>query len=145
MSKIKSFRGKLVHGEQDTIHLSGGDAETGYRIHRFDLMLTDPEANVDLCVKIYSVKQTSVDAIVDFSDDTLLAAGMLWSSASQIYPHDKQIVFDQDVFNQDIYITNFDEQFNTGAVNYYLELEEVKMSNPEAAVVNYKAALLHGE
>tara|TARA_Y100000356_G_C11178004_1_gene245217 strand:+ start:282 stop:719 length:438 start_codon:yes stop_codon:yes gene_type:complete len=145
MSKIKSFRGKLVHGEQDKIHLSGGDADTGYRIHRFDLMQTDPSEQPENAVKIYSVKQTSVDGNVDFDDDTLLAAGMIWSSTNQIYPHDKQIVFDQDVVNQDIYITNFDEQFGAGSVNYYLELEEIKMSKNQQAVVNFEAALLHGQ
>jgi hypothetical protein len=146
MSKMKSFRGQLVHAEQDTIHLSGGDADTGYRLKKFQLMDANPAtASNEFIVKIYSVKQTSVDGSVDFSDDTLLAAGFAVGNTDTRFDVLQNVIFDEEIFNQDIYITCFDNEGNNGACNYYFELEEIKMTNSQAAVVNYKAALLHGE
>jgi hypothetical protein len=48
------------------------------------------------------------------------------------------------IFNQDIYITHKDNSSQGTTINYYLELEQVKMSGPEAAAVNFRAALVHG-
>ena len=137
---IKSFRGKIAHNTQDIISLHTNDGSTGYRIKKFDLMQTDPSEQPENTVKVYSIAQdtTALDAKVDFGDNTLLAVGMIWSSTNQIYPHDKQIVFDNTTFNQDIYITNFDEQFNAAAINYYIELEIVKLSLDENTVATLK-------
>ena len=135
---IKSFRGKLAHNTKETIVLHTNSGKIGYRIVKFDLMQTDPSEQPENTLKIYSVPQTTIDAKVDFSDNTLLAAGMIWSSTNQIYPHDKQIVFDNMTFNQDIHITNFDEQFNAAAINYYIELEQFALSINENTVATLK-------
>ena len=149
--KIKTFRGKLADNAQDQIYLSGGESDEGYRIHKFQIFQAPPGVgDVENVLQIFSVRQTgNTSGTPDFSDDTLLGAAYLKEGAGVNHGVNDVVVFDNIIFNQDIYITQRDMGNSTPgsgvAANYYLELEEVKMSNPEAAVVNYKAALLHGE
>ena len=144
---IKTFRSKIGNAEQQVIHLAGGDIDTGYRVHKLTLMTTDPgNASQDLVLKIYSVKQTSVPssgATIDFNEDALVGAGYFAQSTSD-FSHRQTVIFDTEVFNQDLYVT-FTDNDGSDSCNYLLELEEVKMSDSEAAVINYNAALLHGE
>jgi len=146
MSTIKTFRGLLADGGTDTIHLSGGDASTGYRIIHFNVITENPgDTAYEHVLQIYSVKPSSPTSQVNFDDDTLLAVAftkgdeLTYRSAGTT-----DVVFDKEVLNQDIYITQVDTKGSLSC-NYYIELEEFKMKDPETAVVNYKAALLHGE
>jgi hypothetical protein len=132
---IKTFRGVLADGAQNRIRLSTKKGKVGYRIIKFDLMTKDIAAvSSESVVKLYKIIQTSVDGVVDFSDGNLLAAGFV-SSADQsyAYPPIQSIIFDQEIFNQDIYVTHKD--VNTGeSCNYYLELETINMTDNAAAV-----------
>jgi hypothetical protein len=147
MSKIKSFRGMLANETQQRIHIAGGKDDIGYRIHKFVIMPNQSQNDYEITAKIYANKQ-ALPLVhgnqVDFNQDNLLAAAFT-GLASGAYAGAKTVVFDNEVFNQDIFIQSVDSAGSPQSLNYYLELEEVKMSNPEAAVVNYKAALLHGE
>tara|TARA_R100000808_G_scaffold19288_1_gene41928 strand:- start:1239 stop:1682 length:444 start_codon:yes stop_codon:yes gene_type:complete len=147
MSKIKSFRGMLANETQARIHVSGGKDDIGYRIHKFQIMANQSMSDYEITAKIYANKQAEplVHANqVDFNQDNLLAAAFSGLAAGE-YAGAKVVIFDREVFNQDIFVQCQDNGGSSQSVNYYIELEEVKMSNPEAAVVNYKAALLHGE
>ena len=53
-------------------------------------------------------------------------------------------MFDHEVVNQDLYIAASGPTF-ASPMNYYIEMEQVTMSKGEQAVVNFSAALLHGE
>ena len=74
----------------------------------------------------------------------MLAAGWLPFKTSNFDTDQGIAVFDHEVVNQDIYVTHIDTDGSL-PVNYYIELEEVTMSKGEQAVVNFSAALLHGE
>ena len=142
---IKTFKGNLTDGEQDTIHLTGGDADTGYKIKTFEIISSVPmAAAAEAVVKIYLVSQSTATATVDFSDDTLIGVATYSETDSLNYPLTQVIIFDNETFNQDIYVTYKSASTTTAGMNYFIELEEIKLSNSEAAVVNYKAALLHG-
>ena len=143
---IKSFKGRLPNLGQDQIHLAGGDTNTGYRIHKFEIIGQSPFfAESEAVMKIYTVKQSSVDSNVDFRDETLLGVSIATNNtANPVDSAYKAVIFDQDVVNQDLYVTYKTNQ-GSEKCNYYIELEEVKMKDPETAVVNYKAALLHGD
>ena len=140
---IKTFRGKLTDGGIDKIYITGGDSDTGFKISKFELMGATPgAADFESVVKIYKTRQTTATADVNFSDPSLLAAGTYQAnSAAFNYPTSLFVIADLEVFNQDIYITHQDLQGNE--VNYYIELEAVKMSGPEQAVVNFSAAILN--
>ena len=145
MSKIKTFRGLLNDLQQDRIYLAGGEVDKGYKITKFELIAAAPASQDSVnIVKITTTKQSTPTAAIDFNDDSLLAAGVMQSTSSYAYGEYTAVVFDQVVVNQDIFIANKDYATGEG-VNYYLELEEFKMKDPEIAVVNYRAALLHGE
>ena len=135
---IKSFRGKLADGDQETIRLSTNNGLTGYRVVKFQLIGDQPATtSQEATCKLYSYKQTTIDSAIDFSDSTLLAVG-LWSSntVTQDNPEDLNVIFEGRIFNQDIFITN---KGSAGtSVNYYLELEQVKLDLGEATVATLK-------
>ena len=135
---IKTFRGLLADGGQDTIRLSTNNGLTGYRIVKFEIMTNKPGATAyEHVMKIWKTKQTTIDGLVDFSIDALLGAGYLEGHAGEAYPDSQATFFDQEVFNQDIFVTQYDVL--TGeACNYYIELEQVKLAQDAAAVATLK-------
>ena len=139
MGKIKTFRGLLAHGAQDTISLHTNNGSVGYRIVKLDTIDKDPGTNtMESVLKIYKVPQTTVTGSIDFSDQTLLGVAYFENNTSGTYASWKQIIFDRDVFNQDIYITNNDNSGATIALNYYMELEQVKLDLTENTVATLK-------
>ena len=145
MGKMKSFKGKVGDGEQDRIYLAGGDSDKGYRISKLEVEPAQPfNRTQETIVKVYLERQSSVDGDVNFKDDALLAVGIFKQNDSTNYFAYENVLFDNKVVNQDIYVTCYDAA--TGEeMNYYIEFEEVKMSGAEQAVVNFNAALLHTE
>jgi len=140
MSRIISFRGLLADGAQERISLQTIRGETGYRITKFELMTNTPGVGSgEHIAKIYKVEQTlPVDSLVDFSDQRLLGAAQVNNhSAANAYPAVISVVFDNEVFNQDIFITHT-ELISTGACNYYIELEQMDLAMDEATVATLK-------
>ena len=135
---IKSFRGLLADNANETISLHTNDGSTGYRIKKFEIIAQKPgNVHNESVVKIYSIPQSSVDAFIDFSDNTLLAAGYYRDDASRVYSQSDTVVFDNMTFNQDIYITHVDVEVGE-SINYYIELEKVKLSLDENTVATLK-------
>lgn len=134
---IKTFRGKLEHAEIQTIPLHTNNGSIGYKIVKFQVMAQDANENLENTVKIYSIPQTTASIAVDFSDQTLLAAAMIWSNQSQVYVHENSVVFDNMIFNQDIFVTNFDTAA-AGPINYYIELEQMTLDLNDNTVATLK-------
>ena len=122
----------------ETISLHTNDGSTGYRIKKLELLGSDLTGRDQESVfKVYTVKQTAVDGVVDFSDQTLLAAGFYEQVASTSYFGDQIVVFDNITFNQDIFLTN-DEAKGGHPINYHIELEMVKLDLNENTVATLK-------
>tara|TARA_R100001530_G_scaffold92695_1_gene64380 strand:- start:68 stop:517 length:450 start_codon:yes stop_codon:yes gene_type:complete len=139
---IKSFRGKLEASLTtnfiETIRLATKDGSTGYKITKFMLMAPDASENIEGVIKVYKIPQTTVDANVDFSDNALLAAGFIsQSSTDQTNPNDQTIYFDNEIFNQDLFIYNAPGDYSAD-VNYYIELEQIKLDLGENTVATLK-------
>ena len=136
---IKSFRGKIANGGIDTVVLHTNNGSIGYIIKSLRVIGSDPINNEDEgVIKVYTVPQTAATSTVDFSDQTLLAVGVWTSRAtSRSYPLNENIYFDNMTFNQDIYITCV-EGATGNALNYYLELEQVKLDLNENTVATLK-------
>ena len=143
---IKSFRGRLVTGDGSTdgvgvdiIPLKTNNGSTGYRITKLQLF-PDRFGTVDQksVVTIFSVPQTLPSDIVDFSDNTLLAAAVLSTDNSENNPLNSNVVFDNMIFNQDIYICHRNSHGDVGPVNYYFELEQIKLDLNENTVATLK-------
>ncbi len=138
---IKTFRGLVPDDTQQTVRLSTVDGSTGYRIVKFELFPYAPGGSgtdSEHTVQIWSQPQTTIDIVTNFSNQELLGAGMMAVAASGVAnPSVLNVVFDRMVFNQDIYITHTDTNGND-PVNYYIELEQVKLDLNENTVATLK-------
>jgi len=136
---IKTYRGLLADGAQDKIRLRTNDGSMGYRIVKFEVMGAAPgAANYEAVLKVYKTSQSAITATIDFGDNTLLAAATYQgNSAAFNYPTTQFVIFDNEIFNQDIYVTCDDLQSN--AVNYHLELEQIKLSGNESTMATLKS------
>jgi hypothetical protein len=135
---IKTFRGLMVDNAIDTVSLHTRDGSIGYRIKKFSLIPGTPGASsLESVVKIYTVPQTTASSDVDFSDQTLLAVAYFQENDATHYPSSLDIIFDNMIFNQDIYITHADRA-GSATINYYIELEQMKLDLNENTVATLK-------
>tara|TARA_Y100001963_G_scaffold32824_1_gene45599 strand:- start:63 stop:530 length:468 start_codon:yes stop_codon:yes gene_type:complete len=145
---IKSFRGLIDTQSQQRITLHTNNGSTGYRIKKFMLFPKNVGASTsgneyESLVNIYKVEQTTLSGIsADFSDQTLLAAGTYFSEVSgspaYVIGSNADIVFDNEVFNQDIYIVHENFHNDNSPINYYIELEQTKLDLTENTVATLK-------
>jgi len=138
---IKTFRGLLADGGQDRIRLSTIKGKVGYNIIKFQIM--NPSSGGSdrhsIC-QIWKEDQGTISASVatiDFTDSAMLAAAMSVWDSTQPNLSQVQVIFDNEVFNQDIYITHT-ELTGGGSLNYYLELEVVPLDDAGAEYTTLK-------
>jgi len=139
---IKSFRGKLEDGGQERIRLSTNKGEIGYRIKEFKLFPTKPGGtnHVEHVAQLFSVEQETVPTAnpdVDFTNPLLLAVSYFVDEVNMQSGPAEQVIFEKALINQDCFITHT-EVNGTLACNYYIEMEQVKLSKDEAAVATLK-------
>jgi len=139
---IKTFRGLIPDGGQDTVVLHTNDGSTGYRIVKFQVMPKLPgTVAAEHVVQVFKVEQTTVPTTnpeIDFSNNTLLAAAVVGNSTNATqYSPIGAIIFDNEVFNQDIFVTHTEANASEEC-NYYLELEQVKLDLSESTVATLK-------
>ena len=147
MSKIKSFRGQISANNVDQISLHTNNGSVGYRIIKLQVFPQKPGTSTgENLIEIFSIESSAINAAdasvatdVDFSDNTLLAVGFVGASTSntQLAPI-SSVIFDNMTFNQDIFISHRDESGNAAPVNYYMELEQVKLDLSENTVATLK-------
>ena len=136
---IKTFRGLIAHNAIDTISLHTNDGSMGYRIVKFQVIPQAPtSATSEGVVQIFKVPQTAASDVVDFSDQTLLGMAFYNQDSTPSNNVSQVIIFDQDIVNQDIYITCVDHPLNSPFMNYYIELEQVKLDLSENTVATLK-------
>jgi hypothetical protein len=136
---IKSFRGRIADEANDTISLHTNNGAIGYRIKRFQVLPDDPTdgTQTTAVVKIYTIPQSAVTDTVDFSDQTLLGCAF-YSASTDTTPGDVVVIFDGMTFNQDIYLTNSINGTAGREMNYYIELEQVRLDLNENTVATLK-------
>ena len=141
--KMHSFRGLLADGGQDKIRIQGATGEIAWKITKFELFPYNPgTAQSESTVSIYREEQSSVPtatATVDFDNDELLAAAFYSKSASVSEAISLVTVFDNALFVRNIYVSHT-EVGSVHPVNYYIELEEVKVSAAGMAQLSVAAA-----
>ena len=136
---IKTFKGLSADNTTTRIRLGTNEGLTGYRIMKLRLMAEDYTASNEVSVKLFTVKPPSATAPFDFSDPTLVAAAYLDApTAAHAYGTDDAIVVDNKIVNQDMWLTAKDVAGAGKSVNWYLELEQVKLDLNEATVATLK-------
>ena len=135
----KTFRGIIADEGIEKIRLGTNNGLTGYRVVKFECIYQDPGGtNGEAVMKIFTVPQSTTTDKIDFSDPTLLAAAYIENRNNNDSFGGQTIIFDNVIFNQDIYIT-FNES-NSAAVlcNYHIELKTSKLDLNEATVATLK-------
>jgi|TARA_R110002110_G_scaffold248557_1_gene464712 malate/lactate dehydrogenase len=139
---IKSYRGRLADGATDSIPLHTNDGKTGYKIIKFELMPGNPtNDNIEVIIQVWKTAAAAAgaSAIIDFADNTLIAAGYIEDNAGDDNTfHTDQVIFDQETFNQDIFVTSTAPTASTDGVNYYIELEQMDLTEDQALVAIVK-------
>jgi len=136
---IKTFRGLLATGGQDRIRLSTIKGKVGYRIVKFELISKAPASTTqETVVKIVKNDGETIDANIDFTDSGLLAAGYFEGHSNSTDFGGTIIVFDGEIFNQDIFVMGVDGSGSGMPINYYLELEVVPLDDAGAEYTTLK-------
>jgi len=140
--QMHSFRGLLADVGQDKIRIQGATGEIAWRITKFEIIDGAPGTlNTENIVKIYREEQSTPDGDVNFNDDELLGVGVwIFNSSNPQYSTTSAVIFDNSLFVRNIYITNKDVSANANRCNYYIELEEVKVSAAGMAQLAVAAA-----
>jgi len=95
---IKTFRGQLADGGQDRIRLSTIKGKVGYKIIKFSLLDAAPSAiTIASTVQIWTQEQSSVVSTINFTDSSLLAAGIYHAGSGTASPRS---VFMETIFDR---------------------------------------------
>ena len=136
MSDKISFRSSITKGTQQKINCKTNNGKTGYKITKFQILPSDIESGAnEAAMKIYKKSQgvsPTVTTVIDFSDGTLLAAAMFLRDQATVATTSDVVIFDNEIFNQNIFITYADGQGSATSANYYLELERIKLTDAQA-------------
>ena len=136
---IKTFRGTLAMGVEDQISLHTNDGSTGYRIVKFQLISTTPATGDNEYIgKVTKMPDNNISTSVDLSDQKVLAVNYYVSGRYTSETQNSLVIFDQDIFNQDIYVNITDGTGGTIPCNYYIELEQIKLDLNENTVATLK-------
>ena len=137
MSRTISFRGLIDDGGEDRIPLQTIQGLIGYRITKFECM-QDGFGNSEMVIKVWKTKQSTIDSTVDFSNNRLLAVVYYQDDANPAYPSATDVIFDNEKFNQDIFVNITDGAGGTVPCNYYIELEQMSLDLNEQTVATLK-------
>jgi len=144
---VKTYRGMLANSTQDRIRLSTIKGKVGYQIVKFELMTHIPLDGNDTehIVLIWKTERTTTQlgntttAQPNFTDSDLLAAGvMLQDVTGSGHGYWTSSIFDNEIVNQDIYISARDVGGTAVACNYYLELEVIPLDDLRAEYTTLK-------
>ena len=140
MSKLKTFRGQIKNDGKQKVVLHTNTGAIGYRFRKFQLMPKTPNnATEEALVTVWSTSsardsQVGITSVNFASQELLCVAFFSSAAAATTNPEDITVVFDQVTFNQDIYITCA----SSGNMNWYMELEQVKLDVNENTVATLK-------
>tara|TARA_Y100000356_G_C11223490_1_gene270551 strand:+ start:372 stop:815 length:444 start_codon:yes stop_codon:yes gene_type:complete len=139
MSKKLSYKGIIAAGLEQKIKLATKEGKTGYQIVKFQIMDEAPGTGNEEWVAKVVKKSGSIASTVDFSDGDMLAVAYSTTAAATGTPSSPQyIIFDNEIFNQDVYVQIADADGGTGSCNFYLELKTVKLSDVESTQLTLK-------
>ena len=139
MSKKLSYKGQLPIDTEERISLATLNGKTGYRIKKFEIISSTPGVgDVEIVAKVMKDKDPNIGPTVNLTDSNYLAVIFYQDGASQVYPSQTELIFDNETFNQDIYINISSPNGSTIPFNYYLELESMALSDLEATMLTLK-------
>jgi hypothetical protein len=141
MSKKISYKGKLAMGTEDRIRLRTLKGKVGYKISKFQIISTTPGAgDYEYVAKITKVPDPNIGTTIDFTDADLIGIVYYKGKVSANEPANTDtIIFDNEKFNQDIFVNITDADGGTIPCNYYIELEAMALSDLESTMLTLKS------
>lgn len=142
MSNTISFRGSITPGtDEQKIKLATINGKTGYKITKFQIMGSTPGASgtgsYEYLCQIFN-RRTSPTSTVDFTNGDLMAVAYLEGNASNQYADNMEVIFDNEITNQDIFVTGVDVGGGVQPFNYYIELERVTLTDVQSTQLTLK-------
>ena len=143
---VKTYRGLLADGGQDHIRLSTIKGKVGYKIIKYQIMPHAVGDNNDQehVVVIWNKERTTAQMAntttsrPNFTNSDLLAAAININDVSSSLNYAESVIFDNKVFNQDIFISHRDIAAGAQACNYYIELEVIPLTDQGAEYTTLK-------
>ena len=136
---VKTFRGLLADGGQDRIRLSTIKGKVGYKIIKYEIMPANFNITEEYTSTIWKKEQTTLSVLFNFTDSDLLAGAYFENtSGSSEAPTGAHVIFDNEIFNQDIYIINKCAATGGSSLNYYIELEVIPLDDAGAEYTTLK-------
>jgi len=138
---IKTYKGSIANDTQIRINLRTNAGKVGYRIIKFDIMNEKPSSqDYEQVYKIYKSKQSSQTNEINLSDMDLLAVAFDNGQGGTPGRFYESIIFDNEVVNQNIFITMIAAAGGgTTNGNYYLELEQIKLNDNESTMATLQS------
>ena len=135
-----TFRGQLPMDTQQKLKLSTNKGLVGYRIKQFSIISSTPGAgNHEYIAKIRLTEDDDVGPTVNFNDPSLIAVNYLTDNSSSAgNPPGDVIIFEDEIFNQDIFIAISDATTNTIPCNYFIKLEKIKLDLNASTITTLK-------
>ncbi len=129
----------MESGNKQILRLSTNHGLTGYKILKIQAIDKDPGTNtLEGVFKMYTVDPSTTSGTVNLDDPTLIGVCYFENNTSGTYASWIQIVIDDKIVNQDMFITYQDNSGGNVGCNYYVELEQVKLDLNEATVATLK-------
>ncbi len=143
---VKTYRGLLADGGQDQLRLSTIKGKVGYKIIKYQIMPHAVGDNNDQehVVVIWNKERTTAQMAntttsrPNFTNSDLLAAAININDVSSSLNYAESVIFDNKVFNQDIFISHRDIAAGAQACNYYIELEVIPLTDQGAEYTTLK-------
>ena len=128
----------MAHLDILRIRLSTPDGKTGYKIRKFQAIGVSPAGTTQestlQCFTNVDPGHTA-SATINFDNPRLLGIVFYETNSATADFGGTTIIFDNTKFNQDIFVTHAS---GGDAVNFYLELEQVPLTDNEATVATLK-------
>jgi len=145
---IKTFKGLIQDRTQKKLRLSTNNGLTGYKIKKLVLFpqfigSSTAGSEYESLLNVYTVEQTTTTGIsTNYDNPTLIASATYFSEVSgspaYIIGSNTDLVIDNKIVNQDLYIVHENFHGDNAAINYYIELEQFKLDINQATVATLK-------
>jgi hypothetical protein len=135
MSRSVNYRGLIADGEQQIIPLQTNNGLTGYKIKKFQIMPYNFNESDEYTVQIWKTSPPAIATNQDFSDQRLLAVAYFATDGTDIV-NDSIVIFDSEKFNQNVFVVCKTQSGKN--INYYIEMEQMKLSLDEQTVATLK-------
>jgi len=99
-------------------------------------MPTSFNANDEYNIMIWNQEQTTPGTTINFTNSELLSAAYIETVAGAAEGVNPVVIFDREIFNQDIYVTHKSQ--SGSACNYYMELEVIPLDDAGAEYTTLK-------